>query len=464
MKYSLRTKLSFSYAGMALLLVALISFCINVLLQNQFQAYVIHQREQKNIEYVNMIEKQYSSANGWNKTAIESIGVNALEQGVIIKVRDTSGGIVWDATIHNSGLCVQMLDHMSKNMLSHFPNFKGGYEQTNYPVTAQRKEVGRVELGYYGPYYFTDQDIAFLNNINRILLAVGAVSLVAALFLGAFMARRVSIPISKSVRAAGQIAQGNFNQRISEKSKTREMMQLTDTINHLAETLEQQESLRKRMTADVAHELRTPLANLQSSLEAMIDGVWEPSAERLESCHEEIIRINRLVGDLEKLERFEAENATMTLTEFDVSELVSHILTNFENEFYKKGVALHYEGAPVLIHADRDKINQVVTNLVSNALKYTPKGGSVAVQLCKTEYEAELTVKDSGIGIAPEDIPFIFERFYRADKSRNRLTGGSGLGLAITKAIVESHKGKIRIESQVGIGSTFTVNLPLTKK
>lgn len=461
MRYSLRSKLSFSYAVMALLLVALISFCINILFQNQFKNYIIKQQEQRNEEIVTLVEKQYDdSKRNWNKSAIENIGVNELEHGIILKVKDNTGTIVWDATIHNNGLCVQMLSHMAQNMVSHDPNFKGKYEQMNYPVKVNGKEVGHVEVGYYGPYYYTDNDINFLSSVNTILIVLAIVSLVIAFLFGAFMAKRVSYPISKAVKAAVQISKGNFKQRILENSGTREMIQLTDTINNLADSLEKQESLRKRMAADVAHELRTPLANLQSSLEAMIDGVWVPSGERLESCHEEIIRINRLVGDLEKLERFEAENAVLTVSEFDVSELMKHILSNFETEFYKKSVALRFIGETEIIKADRDKISQVFVNLVSNALKYTSAGGEVEIQIKGTNRLTEVVIKDNGNGIPSEDIPFIFERFYRADKSRNRLTGGSGLGLTITKAIVEAHKGELNVISEIDKGTTFTVCLP----
>lgn len=453
--------MSFSYAVISLLLVAVISFCINVLLQSQFQNYVIKQREQKNSDIVGIIEKQYNAFDGgWNTGVIANIGVNALEQGIIVKLKSEDGKTVWDATVHNNGLCVQMLTHMSQNMNSRYPGFKGGYEQKVYSIKAGSREVGHVELGYYGPYYFTDNDIAFLNSINTILVWAGVFSLVMALLAGAFMAKRMSGPISKSVKAAGQIAKGNFKQRITETSGTREMAQLTDTINHLADSLEEQENLRKRMAADVAHELRTPLANLQSSMEAMIDGIWEPSGERLESCHEEIIRLNRLVGDLERLERYEAENASLTVSEFDVSELIRHILHNFETEFQRKGVALSFEGEPEIIRADRDKISQVITNLVSNALKYTPAGGHTDVRVRGTEHAAELIVSDSGKGIPSGDIPYIFERFYRADRSRNRMTGGLGLGLTITKAIVEAHKGTIIVTSEVDRGTVFTVCLP----
>jgi len=461
MKYSLRSKLSISYMLMAVFLVAIIGFCVNLLFQNQFKDYIIKQQKQQNQEIVTLVEKQYSVADSdWNKSAIENIGVNALEHGIIIKVKDKAGNMVWDATIHNNGLCVQMLSHMAQNMLSQDPNFKGKYEQTSYTLKSDFKEVGNIEVGYYGPYYYTDNDINFLNNINTILIILGIVSLAFALVLGAVMAKRVSKPISKAVHAAALISKGNFKQRISEKSNTREMVQLTDTINHLADSLEHQQVLRKRMAADVAHELRTPLANLQSSMEAMIDGIWEPNGERLESCHEEIIRINRLVGDLEKLERFEAENATLSISEFDISELIQHILSNFETEFQKNRIQFQFSGKSEIINADRDKISQVVVNLISNALKYTLAGGHIEIEVTGTENAIELVVKDSGKGIPPEDIPYIFERFYRADQSRNRLTGGSGLGLTITKAIVESHKGKISVSSEIDKGTTFTVYLP----
>lgn len=461
MKYSLRAKLSFSYALMALLLVAIISVCINILFQSQFKNYIISQQKQKNTDFVSLIQKQYHTAEGsWNSSALEDIGVSALEQGIILKITDSKGNMVWDATVHNNGMCVQMLEHMAEKMRSYSPSFKGGYEQSEYPVSDSTGVVGWVTVGYYGPYYYTDNDIHFLNRVNIILVAVGVISLIMAFLLGAYIASRLFRPVSQAAEAAVEISRGNFKQRIAYKSNTTEMIKLTDTINNLADSLERQESLRKQMSADVAHELRTPLANLQSSLEAMIDGVWQPSSERLESCHEEILRINRLVGDLEKLERFESENAVLTIDKFDISQQIGHVIQNFENEFHKKNITLQYSGDSKTIEADRDKISQVFINLISNALKYTPEGGRVLVCLKDMGDLVEIDVEDNGVGIAQEDLPYVFERFYRADRSRNRLTGGSGLGLSIAKAIVMSHGGEIRVESTVGKGTVIKVWLP----
>lgn len=461
MKFGLRSKLTLSYAVLALLLVAVISLCVNIFFKIQFNDYVIEQQKQNNQSIVNLVEKQYDTGAGnWNVSAVENIGMNALDQGIILKVKDTTGNTVWDATVHNNGLCVQMLSQMAEYTLSHNPNFKGGYEQTSYSLTTNFRRVGEADIGYYGPYFYTSNDVHFLNSINTILVVVGLISLLMALILGAVMSKRISRPISKAVQAATEISKGNFKQRIEEQSTTREINQLTNTVNNLADSLEKQQNLRKTMAADVSHELRTPLASLQSSIEAMIDGIWEPSNDRLESCHEELLRINRLVGDLEKLERAEAENSVLNISEYDLSELTQHIIHNFETDFYKKGVVLNFTGKAENIRADRDKISQVIINLVSNALKYTPEGGRVDIEVKGTERSVELVVSDSGNGIPPEDLPYIFERFYRADKSRNRLTGGSGLGLTITRAIVEAHKGEISISSELNKGTIFTVRLP----
>lgn len=463
-KYSLRTKLSLSYVVVALISVFLISIFSNVFLDKQFREYVKQNQEQKNKEVVSSISKQYQN-DKWNITMIESIGVNALEYGLIIRVIDADGKTVWDARVHNNGMCQRIIEHMSRNMSSHYPNMKGEYIEKPYSVNYNLKKVGTVEIGSYGPFYLNDNDLAFITTLNKMLISVGIFSLLFALVLGTIMARRLSSPISRVITTARMIAKGYFSDRIMEKSSTSEIIQLTNTINDLALTLEKQEKLRKRLTGDVAHELRTPLATLKSHLEAMIDGIWEPEKERLVSCHDEIERISKMVGDLERLARYESENLILNKTEFNISETVSRIINNFENEYMNKGLKIEFKAdKEEWVFADKDKISQVVINLISNALKYTPAGGRVEVNVKGDENTSCITVKDNGSGIPKEDLPYIFERFYRADKSRNRMTGGSGIGLTITKAIIEAHKGKIEVVSNAGEGSEFTVFLPGNNK
>ena len=464
MHFSLRTKLSLSYILMALLLMASICLSANYLLEGQFRNYIKKQHEQRNKELIYLISRQYDSERDeWDHQVIENIGVNALEQGLIVKVADASGKTVWDATAHNNGLCAQMLDHMSRNMSSRYANFQGGYEESSYPINRDAEKVGSLKIGYYGPFYLDDNELAFINALNGMLVSVGLLSLLLALFLGTIMAKRLSDPIARVIAAARQISRGYFAARIVEQSSTREIVELTSTINDLAGTLEKQEVLRKRLTGDVAHELRTPLATLQSHMEAMMDGVWEPDADRLKSCHEEVLRISRLVGELEEVAKYESENLILNKKRFDVSLLIQAIINNFEKDFNDKGVGVEFQGKQTIVFADRDKLSQVIINLVSNGLKFTGEGGKVEIGVQASGATTNIFVRDTGTGISPEDLPYIFERFYRADKSRNRLTGGSGIGLAIVKAIVEAHGGKVEVRSEVHKGSEFVVSLPREK-
>lgn len=460
MKFTLRAKLTLSHVATALICVALISFFSNILLERYFQEYVRTNQEKKNKEVVSLFSYNYQRSERWDPTSVEDIGVSALERGMIVRIKDSSGNTVWDAMSYNNGLCEQMLSHMTQNMYSRYPNWEGELVETSYPIFNKGEQVGNVDIGYYGPFYFDDNDLAFINALNRIFISVGIFSLVLAFLFGSIISKRITTPITRVIDSAQMIAKGYFGDRTNERSNTKEISQLTGTINELAATLESQEKLRKRLTGDVAHELRTPVATLQSHLEAMLDGIWEPSADRLTSCHEETIRINRLIGDLEKLARYESDSMILDKEEFCLCELLKRLVHNFENEFMQRNIKLQICCDHKRLFADRDKISQVLVNLISNALKYSENDSQVTIDVGEDETNTIITVSDTGIGISEEDLPFVFERFYRADKSRNRMTGGSGIGLAIAKAIVEAHKGRISVSSKLSEGSTFTVVLP----
>ncbi|MGI6227574.1 MAG: sensor histidine kinase [Peptococcales bacterium] len=460
MKYSLKTKLSFSYVMVALISILLVSIMTNKFLERQFTEYIQQNQEEKNQAIMSSISKQYLNEGKWNYLGVENIGIDALENGLIIKVTEASGEVIWDAQIHNHGMCQRIIMQMSQNMNSQFPHIKGGYVEKPYPVIIDNKKVGTVNIGYYGPFYLNNNDLTFIKTLNKLNLVAGILAMCFALILGFIMAKRLSTPISRVIIKAEMIALGYFGGRIQEKSNTKEILRLTETINNLAQNLENQENLRKRLTADVAHELRTPLATLRGQLEAMIDGIWKPSIDRLKSCHEEIIRLSRLVGDMEMLAQHENNNLYLKETEFDISALIGQVVQNFEGDYLKKDIKVCFSENRELITADKDKIIQVISNLLSNAIKYTPQGGIINIDVEDTGDFIQIIVKDNGIGISEEDLPYIFERFYRADKSRTRLTGGSGIGLTIVKAIVEAHKGKIEVKSKLNEGTEFKIFLP----
>ncbi len=463
MRISLKSKLSLSYMMVIVLCVLLISALANFFFDKYFREYVKENQEQNNKQIVAQLSAQYSENGEWNYDMVETIGVGALENGFIMRVKDESGKNIWDATEHNNGMCQRIIEQMAHNVSIRYPNVKGSYTEVPYTLYHKLSKVGVVEIGSYGPYYLSDNDLAFIKTLNNLLFGAGLFSLAFALIIGNVMARRLSAPISEVIRSAQSIEKGYYSDRIPNRSNTKEISQLTTTINNLAETMGKQEDLRKRLTGDLAHELRTPLATLQSHMEAMIDGIWEPDTERLISCHDEIVRISKMVGNMEELARYESENLILNKVSFDVTELIKRLLQNFEKAFLNKDIALRVIGDEQELYGDKDKISQVLINLLSNAQKYTPDGGKVDISVKGAEDIIQIVIKDNGPGIPEEDLPYIFERFYRADKSRNRLTGGSGIGLTIAKAIITAHKGTIEVHSVSGLGAEFIVSLPREK-
>lgn len=458
--WSLRYKITLSFFFITIITFVLMGILINSISEKQFKKYIIDDLEEKKALIVDALNNEFSSKGIWNANAIENIGVNSLNEGLIVRVEDPEGVVLWDAMTHNKGMCVEIIERMSENMERHYNGFKGGYMESDYDVINNNTLIGTVTIGYYGPYYFTENDLAFLNTLNKMLIITTIVTGLFSVVLGLFTAKRISGPISRVIRTSEQISEGNYNGRIEEKSNTKEIVELTESINMLAEKLGRHESLRKRLSADVAHELRTPIANLQGHLEAMIDGIWIADLERLKSCHEETIRLTKIVGDLESLARYEKEGMTLKLEHTNLSECVMKVLKSFENEFKNKKIELKTCILEQYLNTDEDKLTQVFINIISNAIKYTPTGGTVEVTVTGNDTHATISVKDTGIGISPVDLPFIFERFYRVDKSRSRESGGSGIGLAIVKSIVEAHGGTVNAIGQLGQGSTFTLKFP----
>jgi len=456
---ALRVKLTFAFLMVALFSLALVGMFANVFLGKQFERYTLDKLQQTIDSTVNQVTALYAHDERWDMASLDEAGMNLLTDGLILRVEDKSGVVLWDAQTHNNGMCMRILENMATNMQSYQANFQGGYEEQSFAAVVDGKTVGTIAVGYYGPYYFSDTDLQFLGALNRLLLIAGVISLAACVLLGAYLAQRLSKPISDVIRAAGKIAAGNFDGRLAPEENTAELTALSHSVNSLAASLERQESLRKQLTADVAHELRTPLTTLQSTVEAMLDGVWAPNEEHLSSCREEILRLNKLVDELGALSRYESGTLLLNREMLDLHQLAAQTARNFESAARQKDVSLSVSGVEVLVSADRDKIGQVLVNLMHNALKFTPAGGRISLETRIEADQATLSVRDTGCGIAPEDLPYVFERFYRADPSRSRETGGSGIGLAIALAIAKAHGGDIHVSSTVGEGSEFVLSL-----
>lgn len=458
MKYSLKTKLSFVFAIVVLITVALVSFLANVLIGAQFNNYIMRQQDLKKNEIASSLSQQYNkNTDTWNTESIHTIGMSALYEGYIVKVYDAGGNHVWDAQKHDMTLCSQVMQDISKRMQG---KSNGEFTSKTFNLTRDGEILGSVKISYFGPYFLSDNDFKFLDTLNIVLISIGIFSLIFSALIGVLLAKRISRPILKTVDAARKIAGGSYKERIDEKTNTKEIDMLIGSINHLAKSLENHETLRKQLTEDVSHEIRTPISILQSHIEAMLEGLWEPTRERLQSCNDEIKRIGSLVSDLEKLHRLDSENLKLNKSEINLADIVKKAAKSFDVALKDKNLSISISGHCSNMLADEDRLGQVAINLLSNAVKYSKEGGSIKINIFETSQSVGFSIIDNGIGIPEKELPFIFERFFRADKSRNRNTGGSGLGLAISKSIVEAHGGEIFVESQVNHGSHFKIMLP----
>lgn len=461
MKHRLRTRLSSTIFFIVLITIAVISFFSNYLINQQFTSYVAKQQDLKAQIITSTLSQQYTEfTKQWNMDYVHAIGMFSLYEGYIIKVYGQENVILWDAQAHDMNLCNQIMDDISDRMSIQYPKLNGKFSSKEYALEQNGKSIGSVSISYFGPFFLNENEFQFLHALNTILISVGLLSLILSVIVGNVLAKRISNPILKTVEVTKQIADGDYKVRIDESSDTVELSMLIGSINHLANSLETLEKLRKKLTEDVAHELRTPITIVQSYLEAMMEGIWEASPERLQSCYEEATRIGKLVGDLESLAKLESENLALNKTEIDLYDLIDKTVKSFENEISNKKIQVNIKGTNCKANADYDRLKQVVVNLLQNAVKYSKDGCQITFEIHETEDTVGFSIQDSGIGISNEELPYIFERFYRADKSRNRSTGGSGIGLAIVKSIIDAHNGKISVESELGKGSKFSMILP----
>ncbi|MBM3124871.1 MAG: HAMP domain-containing histidine kinase [Chloroflexi bacterium] len=276
--------------------------------------------------------------------------------------------------------------------------------------------------------------------------------------------RRFGRPMSEVFTAIDSVTEGDLSVRVPERYPGR-LGQLARRFNHMIGELERAEQQRRNLTADIAHELRTPLHIIQGNLEGILDGVYEPTAEKIKDTLDETKLLARLVGDLQTLSLAEAGQLPLHSTRFLLADLIQDLTSSFSSRAASLGIAFQTSLADPdqQITADYDRLNQVLSNLISNALRHTPSGGKVFIQTMSSESNAnsqiQITLRDTGSGIPPEDLPFLFDRFWTGDKSRSERVH-SGLGLAIAKQLILAHGGTITVDSEVGAGTSFAIELP----
>jgi len=309
---------------------------------------------------------------------------------------------------------------------------------------------------------FGPRERLFAQRIRDAIWGGTAVAAGLGVLVALWLARRIVRPVTFLTRAARAIAAGRPAPPVLVEGRD-EIAELGRAFNRMATQLALDEAQRRRLFAGITHELRTPLAVIQGTLEAMLDHVVEPTPDQITGLHSQTLLLRRLITDLRDLSLAQAGQLQLHPETTDVAAIVSDAVEAFAPSFHDRGVAVEVDALQGLPSAevDPDRVRQIVQNLLDNALRYTPPGGTVRVHLRGQDGEIRLAVADTGRGIGPEDLPHIFEHFYRADRSRARSSGGTGLGLAIVKSLVEAHRGRVIVESTPGAGSTFTVTLPV---
>jgi signal transduction histidine kinase len=449
LKISLQWRLLMAFVVVILVAVAVVAGVGAQNTASEFGAFVMHSGMARSRPFARMLTQYFAQQQSWDgvQTLVADHAAWMSERTVLVNAQDV---VVAD----------------SENILIG-QKFNPTGADTAMDIQVAGRVVGRVYLNpsVEGTRLNTD----FLQGTTRGLIFAGlAASLVAAL-LSFLVARRITAPVRVLTTAAEKMAQGDLKQRVILTSSD-EIGELGNAFNTMASSLARTDQLRRNLVADVAHELRTPLTSVLGSLEAMRDGIAQPTPAFLDSAYEEGLLLKRLVEDLHELSLAEAGQIQLDRQRVTVLEILERATNAVAEQAKAKDIVIDATVPPDLcVKVDAARIGQVLRNLVTNAIAFTPAEGRIEISAHPWGEWVQVSVVDTGIGIAAEDLPFVFERFYRADKSRTRASvgsrsgGGAGLGLAIAKQWVEAHGGTIRVESEPGRGTTFTFTLPRAK-
>ena len=454
-KLKLSKKLAINFMITILLSIIATFLISNYMLNKRFENYLEAEQEAKFGKIYQEINAVYVE-NDFNIDKMSLMHYSVTEN-IDIVIKDESGNTLYntrEGMHHGMGM-----NRHRMNMMHRIP--EGNYVENSYTLTDGNKEVGSLTIGYIDNSYLTDSALIFKDTLTISLIFSGIIAIIIGIIISLSISNRLTKPLLNITKTAETIREGNLKARSNIKSNTAEIVTLSETINYLGDSLSRQDDIRKRYASDISHELRTPLTTLKTHIEAIMDKVWEPTDEHLDILLKEVQRLLNLVNDL-KDSFTQEEYMHLNKNPFNISIELETIIDSYKPLYAKENYILSSSiEKNIIAYIDLDKFKQIVNNLLSNSLRYLHEAGEVKVELKKDQSNVLLLVNDNGVGIKEDDLKHIFDRFYRADTSRNKSTGGTGLGLAIVKSIVEAHNGTIDIESEYGKGTEVKIILPL---
>lgn len=442
-------RLTAAFVGVGIASAAVAALLVNAEFGRRFANYLDDGQLAQEQRVATTLAESYGRTRDWSTAELSPVGSLIAMEGGTLEVRDLSGSTVWVADESTTG----MDPAMHRAMMGAGPL---GPERT-LPIEVQGDVVGyaamRLPSGGLLPH-----DVSFRDSVNRLLVIGGVAAAAVALLLGLVLSKRAVAPARELTDAARAFSQGDRTTRIS-SDRDDEFGEMADAFDAMADTVDDEDQLRRTFASDVAHELRTPLAILRASVESIQDGVVAPHTESIASLHEEVLRMSRLVEDLETLAQADAARFSLRREPLDLGAEVRTVAVGFRDRFAEGGIEFQDRIEEVYVEADADRIRQIVANLLSNALKFTPAGGRVTMAVADREGYAVIDVSDTGPGIPVDEVDRVFDRFYRGRAIR---AGGSGIGLAVVRDLARAHGGDVSVEIRPEGGSRFQVVLPST--
>ncbi len=447
MSKSIKSSVTRYFLIFALLLSSLYLFSTSMIIKQTFDQYKSNNIESTNQSIIDHIEQNYNFNNGASRELVDYLALLSQQERMDITLYNENNNEVCSKNF-NAG-------HMGHMM-------RGELMATTYPLTRNGRTVGYINIQQSRSSFMTQDDMLFMRNLRFSIMAVSVISFFIAIAIGLRISKKLTSPIIYLKDVAQEIKQGNLSLRVKDRSQVIEYEELSASINDMTETLEHQKNMRTTLANNISHELRTPLYVLKTHVEALSDGILEPTQDTFNSINAEINHLTHIVADIEQLTTLE-----------DLIELKKKPieLTAFIQDFLKPyDIILKSESKniikmmerPVTIPCDGQRLRQVFTNLMSNALKFTSKGDTISIDLLEANGVVTIIFRDTGFGIDAEDLPYVFERFYRTAIKNNQHQNGAGLGLSIVKEIIDLHDGAISVTSEKDEYTEFTITLPVS--